>query len=435
MFRSRLLPFALATIIGTAAFLFYRSEPAPKVPGSLQSLEKPKDPEPLTAVETQVRAAVGPTRNSKAFDELLKALPNLDPEERDGATQRLIRQLREKGPAGLKTVADFLSSGRDVPFRDGYQMDGVRIVEAPSLRIALIEALRDWEGSTGVLLAFLRSPASIWERVLAARNLELQYPGTYREQTIAAIKDSLASKELPQFGEGGEAHLFATASHFKAVELLPELERVTAQTRGANTPRYLQLLNTLPSETRTVSLERFFAHSEIADEIELAPQTLNQWPYEDARVQAYLAGVFADRLNVQQRVAMLDGFDASTPALFNNDESLFTAKQNARELDRSAAKAALAEAQARKTFLANLAKTPDQPTEVQEAIKDAQKRVIDDIAMRQTAHRAEPKPLVEVPIGLGDGKAQIKGRRIEQLELKPATVIPPDENSTDAADR
>ena len=423
---SRKLTLALAAFVALAASVYFLRSTSPIVPL----------PEKQTAVAPSTPSAIilpspAPTGTSQQLIEgLVTALPALEPEQRDEATRQLIRKLREQGTNGLQAVAEFLRSGRDVPFRDGYRMEGLRIVEAPSLRIALLDALQDWEGSTAVLLDFLKSPAPIWELVLAARNLELQFPGTYRDPAIASLKASLSRRELPPFGAGGEAHLFATAAHFKAVEILPELERVTAQTRGPNLPRHIQLLNTLPPETRAPALDRLFTHPEIADEIELAPQTLNQWPYGDPRVQAYVAGVFANRLNVQQRVAMLDGFDAATPVL-SSDESLFTSKQNARERDQAAAKDAIAEAQARKAFLTSLAKTPDQPAEVQEAIKDAQKRITEDLAMRQTAERSESQPLVEVPIGLGDGKAQIKGRRIEQIELKPASVIPPDENSTE----
>jgi len=107
------------------------------------------------------------------------------------------------------------------------------------------------------------------------------------------------------------------------------------------------------------------------------------------------------------------------------------------ELDRAANATALAEAQARKAFLAVVLADGTQPQEVRAAAKDAQSRITADLAARQAAARTETNPLVEIDFAQGTGKAQIKGRRIEQIDLQsPPLLEPPTaEGSTESSPR
>ncbi len=331
-------------------------------------------------------------------------------------------------------MAEFLRSGKDVPIREEYGLTGNAVTAPSTLRVALLDALANWEGSASVLLDFLKSPASAWETTLAIRDLELQYPSTYRAEAVAALKATLTVPLDADFGKGGEVHVFAAAARLNAREVLPALEEVAVGT--SNVPRYVELLRKMPAETRSPALQSVLARREVTEEIEAAPQTLQWWSFADPQVRGFIGGVLRNRLVPDERVAALDALEATGPVLLS-EESIFSNKQNAREGDRAAAAAAIREAEARKAFLAEIANDKSQPPEVQSAAKDAQRRITADLAARQTAERAEANPLLEVDFAQGGGRAQIKGRRIEAIELlAPAVVQPaPSEDSTDSPDR
>jgi hypothetical protein len=367
-------------------------------------------------------ANVGAADPAPLLDAALRSLPSMLMHERDAFVARLISELRAAGPRGLRAVAEFLQSGRDVPLRDEYALVGNRVVAPSTLRVALLDALAGWEGSAAVLLEFLRSRASGWEIVLAIRNLELEFPSAYRAESIAALKSALAQPAEATFGTGGESHVFATVARLAASELLPQAEHLAVAT--SNVPRYVEMLSQFPAETRVPALASVFSRPEPAAEIEAAPQTVNQWSFAEPQTRAFIRGVFRSGLVLEQRVALLDGLDTRPPIL-PVEQSLFATAQHAREADRAANAAALAEAQARKAFLAEIVADGTQPAEVRAAAKDAQNRITADLAGRQTAARTEANRLVEIDFAQGTGKAQIKGRRIEQIELQSPTLIEP----------
>jgi hypothetical protein len=273
-----------------------------------------------------------------------------------------------------------------------------------------------------VLLEFLRSRASGWEIVLAIRNLELEFPSAYRAESIAALTLALAQPAEATFGTGGESYVFATLARLGASELLPQAERLAVTT--SNVPRYVEMLSQFPPETRGPALARVFSRPEPAVEIEAAPQIVNQWSFAEPQTRAFMHEVFRARLVQEQRVALLDGLDARPPIL-PVEQSLFATAQHAREADRAANAAALGEAQARKTFLAEVVADGTQPEEVRAAAKDAQSRITADLAARQTVAPMEANPLVEIDFAQGTGKAQIKGRRIEQIDLQSPPLLEP----------
>ena len=97
------------------------------------------------------------------LEEAFASMPSMEKNARDAAVEVLTAKLRAAGPAGLEAIRHFLASGRDVRFRDGYSFSGSRMSTAPTLRAALIESLREWPGSTAILLELLRSKGSLWE--------------------------------------------------------------------------------------------------------------------------------------------------------------------------------------------------------------------------------------------------------------------------------
>lgn len=426
--KKPLLIFVLAIAAVAAGFYF---RPEPTAPAREQSASlTPKQLPPAPAQPEPAAPVIKPPDPAKTLEDLSALLPGMTAPDRDKAINDFVQQLRQRGPDGLNEVATFLRSGRDVKLRDGYRMDGDRMTEAPTMRMALLESLRDWEGSTAVLLDFLKTPASILELTFVARGLELQYPGSYRGAVISALQARLSDKDLPELSDEDAASLFATARHFQATELLSALERISVQ----NAPDYVQWISTLPEEARGPAMKSFLTQPELADKIAEAPQTLNYWSFADSDARAFVAEVFAKKLNVDQRLAMLNHLDPVGPTP-NSSERAFTTAQNQRDLDRAASTAATREIQSRKELLKQLATLPDQSEDVQGAIHEAQRRITDELAFQGGVRRAEQNPAREVPIGNGEGKATIKGRRVERFQVPPAGVNPPDENSTNEPSR
>ena len=72
--------------------------------------------------------------------------------------------------------------------------------------------------------------------------------------------------------------------------------------------------------------------------------------------------------------------------------------------------------------------TPD----LRQALKRARERVTREIARQADDRRHENDAPAEIEFASGDGKAVIKGRRIEDLQLRaePLPLVPADDGST-----
>lgn len=438
------LLFAIALVVCAGLVAIFRSFDsfgAGKAPAA-----KARELEPNTLASAQLaapttEASPQSTDNpieASAIDLLQKApefLPSLPGHERAAYVSKLIQRLRAAGTPGLHAVAAFLRDGRDAPIYSGWVTQGGRITQASSLRIALLEALADWEGALQVNLQALGATKSVWEAIIVTRNLELAFPGTYRPQAIAALQAKLAGPEPLNVTDGSKDFLFMTAAHLQAIELLPFLEKLALQDAGL-LGYFMEFLNALPEDARLPALKRIFAQTAVRNQIEKTPWAVTQLSFRDPRVQAFALELFATELSPKQQMQMIETF---RPAQFGMP-LLFTRANQQREAEQARSRVAWEEARGRKAFLENvrasLEAMPPQPSTaaMKKALAEAQKSVTTDLARRAAEIRLEPAPVAEIDFADGTGKAQIKGRRIEHIELDSPDVIlqavPVEEDST-----
>jgi hypothetical protein len=427
-----LLPLAaLLVLIPSAVFFFQSADfaddmgtgeanppPANHAPPVRDQRESPERREPKES--TPVAAIAGSAKTpGQLLEEAFAAKPSTEIEARDAAVEVLTAQLRAAGSAGLEAIKNFLATGRDVRFWDGYGLSGSKLKSAPTLRIALIEALREWPGSTAVSLEILRSKSSVWESALAIRNLEKQNPGTYRHEAIEALKRRIPDPASWNSTPGGEAILFEVTSHLRAEELFPELHAMTAAQPIFHAPGYTRMLSDFPDEIRASAIERLLAEPKVAETLLANPSITNQFSFVDERMRTFTANAFAHRWNASQKLNVLQGLDPTPPSSLNS----FFVDPRDPEYARADARREKREASARKVLLREIEPSTDTP-ELQQELKRVKQAVALRMALLEADRRHEADPASEVEFASGEGKAMIKGRRIENIELRSAPTIP-----------
>jgi hypothetical protein len=353
----------------------------------------------------------------RALNELLMKLPTLEAEARDAAIKEFVADWRQRGLSASQAIGPFLRDGKDFALRDGYALTGNRLQLAPTLRLALIDAALDFEGNVAVMLEVLRAPKSMGEVEFAVRNLEERYPGVYRKEALAALEKTLAGAKPDDF-DAHQRYFFGAIQHFQAAELLPVAERMVVQGSPSLAAPYAQALAAFPVEVRRPALTRLFADPNAVEYLVAEPRGANDLDYSDPEVGAQVVQLFATRLNAQQRSNFLQGFNGS-PRLASGANFYQPSTQQA-ALESPKIAQALPDLQGRKAVLAQLAPHADTP-ELQGELTAAQRDVTAEIAWRETAARSDRVAVdpLDVPIGDGVGRAVIKGKRIESLELAP----------------
>jgi hypothetical protein len=294
--------------------------------------------------------------------------------------------------------------------------------------MALFEGLREWPGSAAVMLEVLKSPASVAETALAIRNLEKQFPGTYRAEAIEALKRRLTPGSPVNFGYGGESFMLEVAQHYRAAELIPQLETWMRDQPELRAEHYQRTISVFPDDARGPAMDRFLADPKVQAAFDA--NAFNQFSYTDPRVRNFAARVFVEQWSAEQRANALRSFGPA-PAVHLN--TFFTDPHDP-EFDRANNARSLVEARARKELLSQIAPAADAP-EVQSGIKKALQSVTFEISLRDVDRRHASDPAQEVEFGSGEGKAIIKGRSIQELQLRtePVPLRSSDEDSTPPA--
>jgi hypothetical protein len=430
--RNILLPLAALLVLIPSAVFFFQSadfaddmgtgetnpSPANHAPPVGDQREPPerREPKELTPAAATAGSAKTP---GQLLEEALAAMPSMDAKARDAAVEALTAQLRAAGPAGLEAIKGFLATGRDLRFRDGYSFSGSKLSSAPTLRVALIEALREWPGSTAVLLEILRSKSSVWESTLVIRNLEKQNPGTYRHEAIQALQARITDSSSWDSTPAAEAIVFEVARHFRAEELLPQLHALTVAEPVFHSPDYVKMLNGFPDDVRSAAIKRLLAEPKVSEAVLGQPSLLHQFSFVDEGMRAFMVNAFARVWDTPRKLNSLQAFGATPPSgstvIFDDPRDPGRARANA-ERD-------LKEARARKVLLLEIEPSADTP-ELQEAVQRARQAVTREIGLQEQDRRHEGDIAAEVEFGSGDGKATIKGRRIENIEIRSAPIIP-----------
>ena len=427
---------ALAVLAVIALFLFRNTRPEflgrgskeRQPPGSLVL------PDPASASDTSTTPKAEPRPQSspaELLEDAVTRFPSMPEAERDEAARVLIRHLRAFGPAGLEQVRRFLASGRDVKFRETYGLGKNRLPVAPSLRIALLDALAEWDGAAAALIEFLRSRSSITETVVATRSLERHFPGTYRAEAVDALAHSLAARGGGKLTHDEFSLVLSAAQHFKAVEVLPTVESLVVQEANVRVAPYVQLLARLPEETREAALEPFLETSAVRTALEsdqfAIPRGLGDLSFASESVRTRVMDLLRGGSSAR-RLQFLNALEPEPAPLVQ--ETFYQSSKQPRDPAADYASTA-AEMRGRKEFLAAIEPNLNTPEE-KKALGAARQRITEALAVAATAVRHDTADPVEVPFAQGAGNAVIKGRRVESLDLRaePVPVLPPDPDST-----
>lgn len=350
----------------------------------------------IAAGENSVSAPVAegaPQAKSMAevFHEAMGTLGGMEQSKRQAAIDALVKQLRAAGPEGLKVMHDFFHAGRDVKFQGGYSMVNGKVVQTPSLRAALLNALGDWEGKEVVDLTreILQTTPRMSEASLAIGQLEKKAPGVYRDEAIRTLQQ-LASAPAEKDGwmDGGSG-LYDAMKYFKAPELLPAAEASAAKNPWS-TAQFVQALGAMPSEIRTPALQRLFANENVVKNLSSNPYMLQSMDYSEPVVAQNVAQIFANNSDKKFRENFLMSFSAQRAVYFGSGGLGSTQSPSSAER--------VTQLQGKLSFLAQIAPQCTTPV-LQERLQDARAEVQKAIAAPQDTNRTTSSLGASIQLG------------------------------------
>jgi len=160
-------------------------------------------------------------RNS-VVEDLVAPFKNMQELTPEGAKdlKRRLQDMRERGTAVVPAIRDFLRSQQDVEFD---KMPGGKLAEQRTLRLALIDTLRQIGGAEAVDVSLdqLRMTKTPSEVAMLALNLEEAAPGVYRDEAIGTVLGAL--QDLARTKNPLEVRPL-----FEALQALGGLEATTA---------------------------------------------------------------------------------------------------------------------------------------------------------------------------------------------------------------
>lgn len=141
-----------------------------------------------------------------------------------------LQQLVQAGSGGVSAIREFLQQNKDVPF-DPKQ--GGSLLGAPSLRMALLQALQQIGGPEALALAVdtLHTTSQPLEIAQLARHLEADAPAQYRDAILSAARESLAMGTGGKLGGADVGPLFDVMSRYGGTAALNDLQTAAAHYR------------------------------------------------------------------------------------------------------------------------------------------------------------------------------------------------------------
>lgn len=254
-------------------------------------------------------AAIGTPEEARAvMAEAVVALGQVPEEGRLQAVGDLIFQLRLCGGAGLEAVGEFLARGDDMRVANGWSITSSELTRAPTLRTALIAALKHWDDPRAETIGagVVRGSDNLFEVMLAAAELERRTPGTYRGDVIGAVEEVLGGGQEPADASAVRWALSAVA-YYQAPELMPSVERVLGRCPYL-VGEYVGAIAGLPEADRRMAVRRVIADPQVLAHLAQNPDPLKRVDLADPAVAGAVANLFATQMAPKVREEFLADF-------------------------------------------------------------------------------------------------------------------------------
>ena len=252
-------------------------------------------------------SAPKPQGAAEIFHEALGKLKGMDHGQCQAALASLVKQLRTKGPEGLRVLRDYFRAGQDVKFEDGYWINYGGAVVKRTLRSMLLDALGGWPEAADVARDVLRSTSLLSEASVAMEQLEKSSSGTYRAEVIQALQRIMENPDEANDTTQSSSVLIDAMKRLKATELLPAAESLVAKS-GRFAREFLAALGALPADVSAPAIQRLFANESVARELAQDPWSLHSLNYAEPVTAQSLAQVFASNTDKRFREHVLQSF-------------------------------------------------------------------------------------------------------------------------------
>lgn len=173
-----------------------------------------------------------------------------------------IRRIQAFGELGSKAVRDFIDSQQDLVIVDGnFGSNGRgRLYEFPTIRTTLLEVLCDLNdpNAEAASLEVLKHTPLGLEALLAARNLEQNFPGKYRAEALESAKaislNPLDERKYPQ--ARWSAEIFQIFGYYQPKEMIPQIEDIVQQRGGLWADCWIRALLQFPAGTQVPAIQK-----------------------------------------------------------------------------------------------------------------------------------------------------------------------------------
>lgn len=188
--------------------------------GALSSIPSPSETAPAMIVDPVAAANSRELINQLARLEPAKG--GLSPQQIAGLAQNF-QQLAAQGPSALPAIREFLERNQDLSFDF---VAGGKLGGYGSLRTGLLDVLRQLGGPEAIEVSrsVLQTTADPTEIAILARNLEQAAPGQYREEALAAVRDSLDQAAKGDLGKRDVAALFQLLQTYGDNSVITDLQ-------------------------------------------------------------------------------------------------------------------------------------------------------------------------------------------------------------------
>ncbi|MFO1499373.1 MAG: hypothetical protein U1G07_13420 [Verrucomicrobiota bacterium] len=212
-----------------------KASPEPPVAVSSDERTSPAAPVRKTASSLGSHSAAAQSGQASAPpQDLITRLAQFDPAqgvmtpERAAQLKQDLRDLAAQGTNALPAIRQFLEGNQDINWDDP---NGHSLAGFASMRASLLDVVHQIGGpeATETFLHTLTSTAEPAEIALVAKYLEEQAPGEYRQNVIAAARESVDQFAKGQLQTHEIGPLFQVMQTYGDASVLPDLQTALAQ--------------------------------------------------------------------------------------------------------------------------------------------------------------------------------------------------------------
>ncbi len=253
-----------------------------------------------------------PQTAGEVMERLLSEIENSS-DQKINRTRVLARlqELQDFGEEGSKVILAFLKTNEDIVLNEYFiQVHRGGDIQTNTLRVALLDTLYGMNDPTAQAanLKVLETTPFGYEALIAARNLEKNFPGVYRTEALNAVSEILAKAanfngQRGQLETSKNSQILEIVGYYQAREMIPQIEDLVKK-QPELLDSWMQCLSQFPSEDQSSVYIRLFGQEEVRKEVIAKKGTffLYRFDYGNDRLRRLAYDIFTGNLSSVQKL-------------------------------------------------------------------------------------------------------------------------------------